>query len=147
MGTIFDCLHFKVKNLKLYYPKVSKQKIETFWLMIFSICNWCQQHGWCTLSCETELWKKPEVENLLALSLSVKEGFNEVAYRFLSVILLFWFPSQLTQCLWLFLPLTLPLFSSMEQASDIAKPYHLYDLRRPCTMWTSPIRGMLRPNS
>ncbi len=48
--------------------------------------RWCQRHRWCTLSCEylhefygrngilrglgeTDSWKKPEVENLVALSL------------------------------------------------------------------------------
>jgi hypothetical protein len=73
--------------------------------MIFSICHQCQQHGWCTLSYEylSKFSKKIEtaqfgcsgawgklirekyVDNLMALSLLVKEGFNEEAYRFLSV--------------------------------------------------------------
>ncbi len=59
---------------------------------MFSICHQCQWHGWCTLSSkyfrrifenilngpnsilrglgETDTWKKPEVEILVALSLS-----------------------------------------------------------------------------
>jgi hypothetical protein len=87
IGTISDCLHLKwilrKKNIYMFtqYPRRK----------IFSICHRCQRHWWWTLSCkqitnfckkfETALmgysgaWgkpihdKKPEVENLVALSI------------------------------------------------------------------------------
>jgi hypothetical protein len=77
---------------QLFYPKVSKQNIWHFLVLkIFSSFHWCQRHRWCTLSCEylckfakkfetalkgifrgsgkSDSWKKPEVKNLVALSL------------------------------------------------------------------------------
>ncbi len=97
MGTISDCWHHKV-NLKektyLYVNSIarscSKKIIKTLWLKIFFICHWCQRHQWCTLSCEylrefskkfetalmvySGAWgklihKKPDIENLMTLSL------------------------------------------------------------------------------
>ncbi len=73
-------------------PKGAQTKILKFFcLKIFSICHLCRWHRWCTLSreylsefskkirnarngilrClgETDSWKKPEVENLVTLSL------------------------------------------------------------------------------
>ncbi len=60
VGTTFDSWHLKVnlKKKKFNYmltlwPKgVQTKKCKLFWLKIFSVCHWWQQHQWCILSCE-----------------------------------------------------------------------------------------------
>ncbi len=94
MGKISGCRHLKVNlRAKLYiHVNSSTQRcpnklIKIFLIENFFICHRCQRHQWCTLNCkylrefrngpngilrgleETDSWKKPEVENLVALSL------------------------------------------------------------------------------
>ncbi len=95
MVTISGCRHLKVNLKAKIYIFVNsstqrcqtKQLLQFFLLKIFSICHRCQRHWWCPLNCEylrkflkkfeavlmvwgeTDSRKKPEVENLVALSL------------------------------------------------------------------------------
>ncbi len=95
MGTISGCGHLKV-TLFIYMltllPKGAQTKLLKFFCFkMFSICHRCRWHRWCTLSREylrefskkfemavvvySDAWgkliheKKPEVENLVTLSL------------------------------------------------------------------------------
>ncbi len=93
MVTISGCRLLKVNlKAKIYIfvnsttQRCPNKIIKNFCLKIFSICHRCQRHRWCTLSRENlrtfskkfemvmmvylgDSWKKPEVENLVALTL------------------------------------------------------------------------------